>query len=208
MNMASLYKSGRPARLWLFALVFILALTMSGCGRNNEPEPEPTVASTTAPESTDAEVDSEETESEEESADAVTLPTPTPAEEAVAEEESTGESAAASDASSVDSPASVDAPHGGREGMAAYMSDEFHGQATASGLTFDKDAMMAAHKSLPFESEVIVTNPENGVSVTVIIVDRLPERAESIIDVSSAAAVELDMLDAGMVWVVLEPTSE
>lgn len=90
-----------------------------------------------------------------------------------------------------------------RKGIASYLSDEFHGQLTASGVPYDKDAMVAAHPSLPFEQQVEVTSLDNGQSIIVTIVDRLPEKVESIIDLSSAAATELGMLDAGEVYVTL-----
>ena len=91
-----------------------------------------------------------------------------------------------------------------RTGIASYLSDEFHGQLTASGVPYDKDAMVAAHPNLPFETEVMVTRLDSGQSVTVTIVDRLPEKVESIIDLSSAAATELGMIEAGEANVRIE----
>ena len=105
-----------------------------------------------------------------------------------------------------DEPAEADAP--AATGIATYLSDEFHGQATASGVPYDKDALVAAHKSLPFETEVIVTNLATGATVTVIIVDRMPELVASIIDVSSAAAAELEMLESGEAEVSIEVVSK
>ena len=102
--------------------------------------------------------------------------------------------------------ANTDAP--AATGIATYLSDEFHGQATASGVPYDKDALVAAHKSLPFETEVIVTNLATGATVTVIIVDRMPELVASIIDVSSAAAAELEMLESGEAEVSIEVVSK
>lgn len=93
-------------------------------------------------------------------------------------------------------------------GIATYLSDEFHGQATASGVPYDKDAMVAAHKSLPFETEVLVTNLASGATVSVVIVDRMPERVESIIDVSSGAAAELGMLESGEAEVSIQVVDE
>src|SRR3546814_7337872 len=48
------------------------------------------------------------------------------------------------------------------EGMASYYADRFHGHRTASGESFDKFALTAAHPTLPFGSLVRVTNPRNG----------------------------------------------
>jgi rare lipoprotein A len=84
-----------------------------------------------------------------------------------------------------------------RTGIATYLSDEFHGQLTASGIPYDKNARVAAHPTLPFETQVVVTSLDSGKSITVTVVDRLPEKVESIIDVSSSAAAELDMLEVG-----------
>lgn len=85
------------------------------------------------------------------------------------------------------------------EGVIAFISDELHGQATASGTLYDKDAMHAAHKELPFGTEVTVTNLFNGQTVVVTVVDRLPANNPHLIDVSTAAARELGMTEAGMV---------
>ena len=94
-----------------------------------------------------------------------------------------------------------------RTGIASYLSDEFHGQLTASGVPYDKNAMVAAHPSLPFETQVIVTRLDTGQAITVTIVDRLPEKVESIIDISSAAAIELEMLESGEANVRLDVIS-
>jgi len=205
-------------RIQLFALPLLLAvtLTVGGCGRATDPEPEPVAptppATTEQAGKTEAATDQKDAE---QTPATVALPTLTPQEtttdatneSATASQNKNGQIEAADESLAAGAGEQAGAPNSKNEGMAAYMSDNFHGQATASGIIFDKDAMMAAHKSLPFESEVVVTNPKTGESVTVVIVDRLPERAETIIDVSSAAAAELDMFDAGMVWVVLEPVS-
>lgn len=65
--------------------------------------------------------------------------------------------------------------------------------ATAAG----KAALTAAHRTLPFGTNVLVTNIGNGKTVVVRITDRGPYRRGRIIDVSTAAARELDMIDSG-----------
>lgn len=91
-----------------------------------------------------------------------------------------------------------------RLGTASYLSDDFHGQLTASGVPYDKDAMVAAHADLPFETDVLVTSLDSGQAITVTIVDRLPEKVERIIDLSSAAAAEIGMIRDGETEVRLD----
>jgi rare lipoprotein A len=78
------------------------------------------------------------------------------------------------------------------------------GRGTASGERFDRRAMTAAHRSLPFNTRVRVTNKRNGRSVIVRINDRGPFVRDRIIDVSEAAAEVLGMKRAGVVPVKLE----
>ena len=59
-----------------------------------------------------------------------------------------------------------------------------HGQRTANGETHDQNALVAAHRSLPFGTRVRVTNQQNGKQVVVRINDRGPFRRGRIIDVS------------------------
>ena len=82
-------------------------------------------------------------------------------------------------------------------GSISYYADKFHGRKTASGAIFDKNAMTAAHRSLPFGTRVEVTNLENGKSVTLEINDRGPYSDNRILDVSPAAARLLGMLGTG-----------
>lgn len=65
--------------------------------------------------------------------------------------------------------------------------DGFHGKKTANGERFNRNAMTAAHKSLPFNSRVKVTNTSNGKSVTVRINDRGPYHGNRCLDLSTAA---------------------
>jgi rare lipoprotein A len=77
-------------------------------------------------------------------------------------------------------------------------------QDTASGESFDPDALTAAHKSLPFGSQVRVTNLSNGRSVVVRINDRGPYVDGRCIDLSRAAFGEISGLGAGVVDVRYE----
>lgn len=95
-----------------------------------------------------------------------------------------------------------------QNGLASYYADSFQGRTTASGATFDNNALVAAHPSLPFGSRVRVTNLENDRSVEVRIIDRGPAasvRARGvIIDLSRTAAERLDFVRAGRVRVRVE----
>ncbi len=82
-------------------------------------------------------------------------------------------------------------------GIASYYGDRFHGRRTASGQAFNMHAMSAAHKTLPFGTRVLVTNPRNGKSVTVTINDRGPYAHGRTIDLSKAAATEIGLVQRG-----------
>jgi rare lipoprotein A len=84
-----------------------------------------------------------------------------------------------------------------RTGMISYYADKFHGKQTASGARFDKNALTAAHRSLPFGTRLRVTNLENGKSVIVVVNDRGPFAHGRILDLSEAAAREIGMLGTG-----------
>jgi rare lipoprotein A len=94
------------------------------------------------------------------------------------------------------------------EGLAAYYADTLHGNPTASGEPYDKSALTAAHKSLPFGTIVRVTSLSNRRSVEVRINDRGPFKGRHrIIDLSRAAAERLDMISAGVIGVRIEIVS-
>ncbi|MEU6072441.1 septal ring lytic transglycosylase RlpA family protein [Micromonospora sp. NPDC047074] len=78
------------------------------------------------------------------------------------------------------------------------------GQLTANGENFDPSALTAAHKTLPFDTRVRVTNPANGKSVTVRINDRGPFIEGRCLDLSRAAFARIASLDAGHVEVRYE----
>ena len=94
--------------------------------------------------------------------------------------------------------------HGARaveEGLASYYGAEFQGRRTASGIPFDRRALVAAHPTLPFGTRVRVSNLATGANVVVRIVDRGPpagpRAAGVIIDVSEAAAERLGFVTSG-----------
>ena len=89
-------------------------------------------------------------------------------------------------------------------GVASFYGAKFHGRRTASGERFDMHALTAAHRSLPFGSEVRVTDPRSGRSVTVRINDRGPFSRHRTIDLSRAAAQEIGLVDRGHGTVELE----
>jgi rare lipoprotein A len=86
-------------------------------------------------------------------------------------------------------------------GLASFYSED---RETASGETFNRYELNAAHPSLPFGTRVRVTNVGNGRSVTVRVNDRGPFSRGRIIDVTSAAAEALGMVNAGVVKVTLD----
>lgn len=90
------------------------------------------------------------------------------------------------------------------EGVASWYGRQFHNRKTASGKKFDKWAMMAAHRTLPFGTMVRVTNLDNGTSCIVEITDRGPYVGHRVIDVSRAAAEELGFLSQGTAHVRLD----
>jgi len=102
------------------------------------------------------------------------------------------------------------AAHGGddvvsrQEGVASWYGKEQHGHLTANGEHFDMHALTAAHRTLKMHTRVRVTSKLNGRSVVVRINDRGPYSRGRIIDVSYAAARVLDMLDRGVMPVVVE----
>lgn len=82
-------------------------------------------------------------------------------------------------------------------GVASFYGAELHGRRTASGERFDMHALTAAHRTLPFGTLVLVTNPANGRSVTVRINDRGPFHGGRVIDLSRAAASEIGLVARG-----------
>ncbi len=90
------------------------------------------------------------------------------------------------------------------EGMASYYAEDFHGRKTSNGETYDMHAMTAAHRTLPFNSRVRVTNLDNRRSVEVRINDRGPFKNNRVIDLSYKAALEIGLISNGTAPVSIE----
>jgi rare lipoprotein A len=82
-------------------------------------------------------------------------------------------------------------------GVASWYGRDFHGLATSSGETYNMNAMTAAHTTLPLPTWVEVTNLVNGKRVVVKVNDRGPFVDNRLIDLSYAAATQLDMVGTG-----------
>jgi rare lipoprotein A len=89
-------------------------------------------------------------------------------------------------------------------GEASFYGGKFQGRRTASGEKFDKNKLTAAHKTLPFNTKIEVKNLKNGKTVIVKINDRMPKSNKRIIDLSEAAARQLDMIKSGVAKVELK----
>lgn len=89
-------------------------------------------------------------------------------------------------------------------GRASWYGPDFHGKQTSNGEIYDMYAMSAAHKTLPMNTVVRVSNMENGMQTVVRINDRGPFVESRIIDLSYSAASSLGMLQHGSTMVTLE----
>ena len=90
------------------------------------------------------------------------------------------------------------------EGVASWYGEQFHGNQTASGETYDMYAHTAAHRTLPFGTVVRVRRVDDNKSVVVTINDRGPFVDERVIDLSYGAARDLGIVQAGVAEVELE----
>jgi rare lipoprotein A len=91
-----------------------------------------------------------------------------------------------------------------QHGKASYYPKRWTGRHTANGDRLHHDSMTCAHRKHPFGTLLRVTNQKNGRQVIVRVTDRGPFGRGRIIDLSWAAAKELDMLRAGVVPVTVE----
>lgn len=89
-------------------------------------------------------------------------------------------------------------------GNASWYGPDFHGKLTSNGEKYNMYDMTAAHKTLPMNTIVKVTNRKNGLSAVVRINDRGPFIATRIIDLSNTAARKIDMLNDGTAPVTVE----
>ena len=89
-------------------------------------------------------------------------------------------------------------------GIASWYGRQFHGRKTASGDTFDMNELTAAHRSLPLNCYIRVTNKDNGKSVVVKVNDRGPFHGNRVLDLSYGAAKSIGLTNAGTANVSLE----
>jgi rare lipoprotein A len=87
------------------------------------------------------------------------------------------------------------------EGLASWYGPYFHGRLTANGERFDQHDLTAAHKTLPFNTRLKVTNLNNGRSTIVRINDRGPYHGDRMLDLSMAAAEEIGSHGSGVVQI-------
>ncbi|WP_367618363.1 septal ring lytic transglycosylase RlpA family protein [Psychrobacter sp.] len=92
-------------------------------------------------------------------------------------------------------------------GLASWYGRKFHGRKTASGETFDMNGLTAAHRSLPLNCYVKVTNKTNGKSVVVKVNDRGPFHGNRVLDLSYGAAKRLGITNKGVGNVAIERVS-
>ena len=93
-------------------------------------------------------------------------------------------------------------------GVASWYGNPYHGRQAADGEIYDMEKLTAAHRTLPFNTWVRVENVSNGKSVNVRIIDRGPFVDNRIIDVSHAAAQQIELIGPGTARVrvvVIEP---
>ncbi len=98
-------------------------------------------------------------------------------------------------------------PKGARKviyGVSSYYGKDFHGKLTANGEIYDMYGLTAAHKTLPLNTVVRVTNLENDTSLILRINDRGPYVKGRILDCSYGAAVKLDFVNQGTTKVKIE----
>lgn len=100
-----------------------------------------------------------------------------------------------------------------QKGKLNYYNDVYHGRPTASGEIYDKTKVSAAHKDLPMKTMVEVINLTNNKSIFVEINDRTPQGSDAILELSRAAAEQLDFINDGItdgqirIIQVLKPTT-
>jgi rare lipoprotein A len=96
-------------------------------------------------------------------------------------------------------------PSSDLEGLATYYAEPYDGRKTASGEIFNSyRELTAAHRTLPFNTMVRVTNQNNGLKVDVRINDRGPFVDGRVIDLSARAARQIDLIRSGVAPVKLE----
>lgn len=89
-------------------------------------------------------------------------------------------------------------------GIASYYAEDFHGKLTANGETYDMYGLTAAHRTLPLNTIIRVTNLDNDRSIILRINDRGPFVKGRILDCSYGAAVKLGFMGKGTARVKIE----
>jgi rare lipoprotein A len=89
-------------------------------------------------------------------------------------------------------------------GTASYYHNKFQGRKTSSGEIFKQDLMTCAHKTLPFGTMLKVTNLSNDSVVMVKVNDRLPKKSKRSVDLTTAAAKQLNFVAKGLTKVRIE----
>ncbi len=92
-------------------------------------------------------------------------------------------------------------------GEASYYADALAGNPTASGDPYNPSAKTAAHKTLAFGTSLRVVRPDTGAAVTVTVNDRGPFTPGRVVDLSRAAAAEIDLITVGVAEVCLYAAS-
>lgn len=106
--------------------------------------------------------------------------------------------------STAKSPSKSKKPPFHQVGTASWYGPGLRGHKTASGEVLDPNALTAAHRSLPLDSKIRVTNLQNGKSVDVVVNDRGPYFPGRVIDLSVRAAERLDIREVGLAKVRIE----
>jgi rare lipoprotein A len=141
------------------------------------------------------------------------LPTPTPESTAESAKRSTSvpETATANPAAKSPRRGKTPTPPAAigysEEGNASWYGAPFHGRRSSNGEVYDMNKMTAAHRTLPFDTIVRVTNTNNGKTAVVRITDRGPFVENRILDLSYAAAQEIAAVGPGVIPVRLEVIS-
>ena len=93
-------------------------------------------------------------------------------------------------------------------GNASWYGPYWHGRKTSNGEKFDRNKLTAAHRTLPFNTKVKVTNLKNNKSVVVRVNDRGPFKPGRIIDLSEKAADKIDAKKQGISYVKVQVLSQ
>ncbi len=89
-------------------------------------------------------------------------------------------------------------------GKASFYADKFEGRRTANGEKYTHTKATAAHRNLPFGTNLKVTNLANNMTIVVRVNDRGPFVKDRIIDLSKSAATQLGFIDEGVTDVAIE----